>query len=310
MTTPITRDCWFLTGPTASGKTAVGIELAKILGAEIISLDSMALYRRLDIGTAKPTAAEQAAVPHHLIDVIEPEDEFSQAQYVASAEACVTELRQRDRETLFVGGTPLYLKSLLRGIFAGPPADWELRHRWEAAAREHGPEWLHAQVERIDSASARKLHPRDKRRLIRVLEVYEKTGQPISELQQQFDRARAAEACRVFMLEWPREELSARIDARVDAMFAAGLVEEVERLLDEQRQLSRTARQAVGYREVLEHLAGERGLAETIALVKTHTRQFAKRQETWFRSLSEVRRVPMKADFDPIEVAKIIAAMP
>lgn len=308
----IARDCWFLTGPTASGKTQVGLELARLLGGEIISLDSMALYRGLDIGTAKPSEQERRAVPHHLIDLVDPHEEYSLAQYVAGAQAAVAEIAARGREPLFVGGTPLYLKALLRGIFEGPPADWDLRRRWQARARRHEPAWLHQQVAAIDAVSAGRLHPNDTRRLIRALEVHDKTGQPISYWQRQFEVGRPAAECRVFVLDRPRKQLLARIDARVDSMFAQGLVDEVRALLstgDRQagrEPLSRTARQALGYREVIEHLAGERGLAETVELVKLHTRQFARRQLTWFRSLSECRWIPMTFDARPDEVAQRI----
>jgi tRNA dimethylallyltransferase len=306
--TPIAADCWFLTGPTASGKTDVGLELAELLGAEIISLDSMALYRGMDIGTAKPTGQQQRRVPHHLIDVIEPHEEFSLAQYVEAAHRAVDVIRARRGVPLFVGGTPLYLKSLLRGIFVGPPADWDLRRRLEEVAAALGPRALHARLAQVDPRSANRLHPRDTRRIIRALEVREKTGRSITELQQQFDRARPADACRVFALQWPRGELSARIDARVDAMFAAGLVDEARALLARPQPLSRTASQAVGYREVIDYLGGVRGLDETIALVKLRTRQFAKRQMTWFRSLSECRGVPMTVGFDPRNIARQIAS--
>ena len=298
-------DCWFLTGPTASGKTTVGLDLARRLNAEIVSLDSMALYRGMDIGTAKPTVAERAEVPHHLVDVIEPHDEYSVAQYVAAAERAVNEIAARGRIPLFVGGTPLYLKALLRGIFSGPPADWNLRNRLQELADREGDEALHRRLASVDPASAGRLNARDRRRVIRALEVFEKTGQSITELQQQFDRARPAEACRVFMLEWPREQLIQRIDIRVDAMFAAGLVDEAQRLLASPTPPGRTAGQAVGYREVFEHLRGQRELAETIDLVKLRTRQFAKRQMTWFRSLSEVRRVA--AERPSPEIARQIA---
>ncbi len=292
-------DCWFLTGPTASGKTAVAIELARQLNAEIVSLDSMALYRGMDIGTAKPNVAERAAVPHHLIDVIDPHEEFSVAQYVAAAEGVVREIAARGRMPLFVGGTPLYLKALLRGIFAGPPADWELRNQLQEVADREGDAALHRRLAQVDPAAARRLHTRDRRRVIRALEVFEKTGQCITDLQRQFERARPAEACQVFMLDWPREQLIQRIDARVDAMFAAGLVEEARRLLAGPTPPGRTAVQAVGYREVFDHLRGSLDLAGTIELVKLRTRQFAKRQMTWFRSFSEVHRIsaepPMEA---------------
>ena len=299
-------EAWFLTGPTAGGKTAVGLEVARRIGAEIISMDSMALYRGMDIGTAKPSRAEQAGTPHHLIDVLEPHEEYSLAQFIAAAHQTANEIRARGRAALFVGGTPLYLKGLLRGIFEGPPADWELRRRLQAEAR-NDPGALHRRLADVDPAAARRLHPNDTRRLIRAIEVFETLGRPISEFQRQFEVGRPAEACRVFVLDWPRSELYDRIDRRVDAMFAAGFVDEVRGLADRPQPLSRTARQALGYREVLDHLAGERGLAETIELVKTHTRQFAKRQLTWFRSMSECRFVPVCGAIGPAAIAERIA---
>ncbi|MBU4399549.1 MAG: tRNA (adenosine(37)-N6)-dimethylallyltransferase MiaA, partial [Planctomycetes bacterium] len=225
------RDCWFLSGPTASGKSAVGVELARRIGAEIVSLDSMALYRGMDIGTAKPTDRQRRSVPHHLIDVIEPWEEYSLAMYVEASERIAAEIAGRGRRTLFVGGTPLYLKGLLRGIFRGPPADWQLRRRLADQSQEHGGDWLHRRLLEVDPASAARLHPNDSRRLIRALEVFEKTGRPISELQRQFEVGRPASECRVFVLDWPRAELHARIERRVEEMFVAGLVDEVRRLL-------------------------------------------------------------------------------
>lgn len=302
------QDCWYLTGPTAAGKTEIALVLARQLGAEIVSLDSMALYRGMDIGTAKPSPHERALVPHHLIDIIEPHEEFSLAQYVEAASAAVDEIRSRGREVLFVGGTPLYLKALLRGIFSGPPADEALRGELAAEARRREPGWLHSRLAAIDPAAAARLHPNDTRRLIRAIEVFEKTGRPISQWQQQFNVRRSADQCRVFVLDRPRAELHARIDRRVEQMFAAGLVDEVRRLLSSPLPLGKTAGQAVGYREVIEHLEGPRGLPETIELVQQHTRQFARRQMTWFRSLSECRPLPIAGDVDVAEVARRIAA--
>ena len=301
-------DGWFLTGPTAAAKSAVAIELAQRIDAEILSLDSMALYRGMDIGTAKPTAEQRRAVPHHLIDVLEPHEEYSLAQYVEAAGRCVAEIAARGRQALFVGGTPLYLKGLLRGIFQGPPADWELRRRLADQSRQHGAEWLHRQVARTDPVAAARLHPNDTRRLIRALEVHQKTGRPISQWQRQFDTGRSAADCRVFVLDWPKPQLYARIERRVEEMFADGLVDEVRRLLAGPKPMSRTARQAVGYREVVEHLEGRRDLNETVARVQRHTRQLAKRQFTWFRSLGECRFVPVSNPLMPAEVAERIAA--
>ena len=208
MPSNLALNCWFLTGPTAAGKSAVGVELARRIDAEIVSLDSMTLYRGLDIGTAKPTPPERRSVPHHLIDVLEPHEEYSLAQYVAAAGRCVAEIAGRGHEVLFVGGTPLYLKGLLRGIFEGPPADWELRRRLADQARQNGGQWLHQQVAQVDPAAAARLHANDTRRLIRALEVYEKTGRPISQWQRQFDVGRPAADCRVFVLDWPKAELT------------------------------------------------------------------------------------------------------
>jgi tRNA dimethylallyltransferase len=300
----VPRAAWFLVGPTASGKTAIGIELAKSLPAEIISLDSMALYRGLDIGTAKPTSAERSSTPHHLIDILEPHEEFSLAEYVAAARIATEAIVARGKTPLFVGGTPLYLKALLRGIFVGPPADWDLRRDWEQRAAAESPEWLHAQLAEVDPAAAAKLHVNDARRIIRALEVLAKTGQPMSAWQQQFDRPQSREHCKVFVLDWPRAELYRRINERVEAMFAAGLVEEVRALQARGVTLGRTASQALGYREVLEHLAGERDLAATIEVIQNRTRAFARRQLTWFRSLEECRWIPMSAEQTPGGVAR------
>jgi len=299
-------DCLFLSGPTASGKTAVGVALARRLGGEIISLDSMAIYRGMDIGTAKPSLAEQGGIAHHLLDVVGPADEFSVAAYVEAAERMVAEIATRGHEPIFVGGTPLYLKALLRGIDTGPPANWSLRAELTEWERTAGPGALHARLAAVDPAAAARLHPSDTRRLVRALEVFGETGGPISQRQQHFAVGRPADACRVFVLDWPRSALYDRINARVDAMFAAGLIDEAKKVSGT-FSLGRTASQAVGYREALEVLAGRLPLADAIELTKTRTRRFAKRQLTWFRSLSECRFVPVSEPLDPDAVAEQIA---
>ncbi|MCH8921541.1 MAG: tRNA (adenosine(37)-N6)-dimethylallyltransferase MiaA [Planctomycetes bacterium] len=301
-------DCWYLSGATASGKTPIGIALAGRLDAEIISLDSMAIYRGMDIGTAKPSPVDRRAVPHHLLDVVDPNEDFSLDQYVEAAHEKIAEIQGRGRQVLLVGGTPLYLKALLRGLFSGPAADWEFRRQVEAEVESVGALALHARLAQVDPLAADALHPQDTRRIIRALEVYKITGQPISHLQEQFEVAHPADQCRVFVLQWPREQLHERIDTRVQQMFAAGLVEEVRSLLDRYGRLSRTASQAVGYRQVLSHLEGEMDLPTTIDRVQSKTRQFAKRQLTWFRSLSECRDVPMSDDLTPAIVAEQIMA--
>jgi tRNA dimethylallyltransferase len=305
----LATDCWYLTGPTAAGKTRVGMELAGQLKAEIISLDSMAIYRGMDIGTAKPTPAERAAVPHHLIDVVDPDEEFSVAQYVREAQSVANRIRDRGKQVLFVGGTPLYLKALLRGIFEGPPADWEFRSQVMEEAARVGTATLHERLRQVDPLTASRLHPNDARRIIRALEVYRQTGQPISHMQTQFDEGHLPEQCRVFVLDWPRTILHRRIDARLGRMMEQGFVDEVRRLRDRFSRLSRTASQAVGYREIIDHLDGQYGVDQTIQRIRHRTRQFAKRQGTWFRSLSECQRVVLQEEQDAATVAqRIISA--
>lgn len=300
-------DCWFLTGPTAGGKSAIGLQLAQQINAEILSLDSMALFRGMDIGTAKPSPAEQAIVPHHLIDVLDPTEDSSVANYLELAAAAVRDIQSRGKQALFVGGTPLYLKGLLRGLTSGPAPDPEFRRMVEEEVANVGAEALHRRLKQVDPLSAAKINPNDVRRMIRALEVYKSTGQPISHLQNDFDEGRDAEDCRVFALDWPRAELHDRINRRVDQMFADGLVAEVELLLQWEAPLSDTALQAVGYREVIDHLEGKCTLAAATEKVKTRTRQFAKRQCTWFRSLGECRIVPLTGDLDPKQIAQQIA---
>ncbi|MCC6494457.1 MAG: tRNA (adenosine(37)-N6)-dimethylallyltransferase MiaA [Pirellulales bacterium] len=291
-------DCWFLTGATATGKTHIALALAQRLEAEIVSLDSMAIYRGMDIGTAKPTPSERAVVPHHLIDILDMEEDYSVAQYADAAEAKIAEIRGRGREVLFVGGTPLYLKALLRGLFAGPPANWDLRREIEREVAAVGSEALHARLEQIDPVAASAIHPRDTRRLIRALEVYRATGEPISHQQLQFDDGRPADQCRAFVLRRPRQEQYALINQRVEEMIERGLVDEVRQLTAGQRRLGRTASQAVGYREALDCLAGRVDQPTMVERIKTRTRQFAKRQGAWFRSLSECRFVDIAGEVE------------
>ncbi len=307
--TPTATDCWYVTGPTASGKTQIGLELAQRLNAEIISLDSMAIYQQMDIGTAKPTAEQRELVPHHLLDVVSPDTDFSLSQYVQRAHLAIQQIREAGREVLFVGGTPLYLKALLRGIYEGPPADWEFREQIEKELEEVGIESLHQRLEQVDPLTAHRLHPNDKRRVIRALEVYKITGQPISHQQDHFDDGLPADQCKVFVLGWPRDVLHARIEKRVEQMFDGGLVEEVEQLLQQYQNLSRTAYQAVGYREVIEMLQTGGQLSDAIERVIIRTRQFARRQETWFRSLSECRRIEQMGVANPTETVDAMIAL-
>jgi len=303
----LARTCWFLTGATATGKTRYGLALARAIGAEIVSLDSMAIYRGMDIGTAKPTFAEQMQVAHHLIDVVDPHEEFSVAEYVEKAHQIIADIRRRGREALFVGGSPLYLKALLRGISPGPPADWSLRQEIASEAERLEPGALHDRVARIDPIAAAAIHPNDKRRLIRAIEVYVATGQPISHQQLHFEEERSSDECRVFVLRRSRKEQHQRINQRVDDMIERGFVEEVRQLTSDGKILGRTARQAVGYNEVLDFLNGKFHLAAMADRIKARTRQFAKRQLTWFRSLSECRFIDLAGERDEVEVAKAIS---
>lgn len=300
-------DCWFLTGATAVGKSTFGLALAQVLDAEIVSLDSMAIYRGMDIGTAKPTPAQREQVPHHLIDIVEPEEEFSIERYLDVAHEAIADIRGRGKEVLFVGGTPLYLKALLRGLVAGPPADWEMREAIREEVEEVGSVALHQRLEQLDPVAAATIHPHDTRRLIRALEVFRITGQPMSHYQMQFDESHTADQCKVFVLQRSREQQHRRIEARVDEMIARGLVDEVRQLTEGGNRLGRTASQAVGYREILEHLEGA-PLDLAVRKIKTRTRRFAKRQGTWFRSLSECRFVELPDDEDPQKLAESLAS--
>ncbi|HUT34055.1 MAG TPA: tRNA (adenosine(37)-N6)-dimethylallyltransferase MiaA [Planctomycetota bacterium] len=281
----------FLVGPTASGKTAVGIEAALHIGAEILSLDSMSLYRGMDIGTAKPSHEERARVPHHLLDVADPHEAFSTGRYLEAAEAAIADIVARGKRPLFVGGTALYLKALTEGFFHGPSADWALRDRLLAEAEQRGVPALHERLRAVDPPAAARIHPNDLRRIVRALEVHATTGRPISEQQTQFGSPSSRYDCVVAGIRRERSELHERINRRVDAMFAAGLVDEVRRLLADPRGISHAASQFVGYREVIAHLRGELTLAEAAERVKARTRQFAKRQLTWFRSFPQIRWV-------------------
>ena len=293
--------CWFLAGPTASGKTAVSVELSGRLNAEVVALDSMSLYRGMDVGTAKPDRATRERVPHHLIDILEPHEEYSLAEYLQAAEQCCQAIVDRGRVPLFVGGTGLYLRTVLRGLFVGPAANWELRHAWEEEARVHGAEALHAKLAAVDAVTAARLHPNDVRRVIRALEVYEITGRTLSEQQQEGPRPERPQ--NVYWLEPDRACLHVRIETRVRQMLDEGWLDEVRKLAAATQPLSRTAGQAVGYRELLEYLAGRLSYEVAVRQTVEHTRQFAKRQYTWFRNLEECTAVPVTAKDTPAMIA-------
>ena len=297
------RRCWFLTGATASGKTGVSLELARRLDAEIISLDSMAIYRGMDIGTAKPTPDQRAQVPHHLVDIVDPVESFSVSQYREEAHRAIDQIRDKGRDVLFVGGTALYLKVLLRGMFDGPPADWPLRAQLQQELESMPTDVILERLRLIDPVSAHNLHPNDRRRIIRALEVFRATGHPISHWQMEFENKVPQDRCRVFTLRHPRSLLHQRIAERVDGMFESGLVDEVAALLQRWGELSHTAAQAVGYREVMEHLRGEFDLDTARERTLVRTRRFARHQETWFRGLEECQILDLDGTVDAVAVA-------
>lgn len=283
-TTTISNKLVAVVGPTASGKTSLSISLAQLLGGEIISCDSMQIYRGMDIGTAKPSADERAAVPHHLIDIADPDTDFTAADYVAAAESAVKDMLLRGRLPVFCGGTGLYLDSFLRGGFCQTREDAECRQQLARFASEHGNEALHARLAEVDPDSAAAIHHNNVRRVIRALEIYYTTGMTKTQLDiQSRQGAGRYDALIIGLRFFDRELLYRRIDERVDAMLAAGLCGEVERL-DRAGvfERSRTAAQAIGYKELLPAVRGQLPLDEAVAQLKQSTRRYAKRQLTWF----------------------------
>lgn len=307
MSTPLT----FIVGCTGCGKGELARALALRMGAEIISLDSMKVYRRMDIGTAKPSVEIRHVIPHHLIDVVEHSEDFSVAQYVQRAELAIAEIKSRGRPVMFVGGTPLYLKALTEGLFEGPGADGAVRDRLQEEARATSTPALHERLRRVDPAAAERIHPNDLRRIVRALEVFELTGRTISSLQVQWDRERPRHDMVLIGLRRTREEESHRINERVRRMVEAGLVDEVRSLLAEPRPLSRTARQALGYAEMIEHLSGRMSLADAIEFIKINTRQLAKAQRTWLRRFRAIRWIDLPAEAATADIVpEVLAHLP
>ena len=271
-----------IVGATGTGKTRQAIELAVEGGAEIVNCDSREIYRGLDIGSAKPTAAERAGVPHHLFDVVDPDDTYDAARYAAAARAAIAEITGRGRRVVVVGGTGLYLRALRFGLFTGPPGDPGLRTRWNAE-EDAAPGALHARLARLDPDSAARLHANDRLRLVRALEVLETTGRPLSAWHGAHRFAGDELPMRVVGLQVARADLYARLDARCAAMLDAGLLDEVRGLVA-RYDPTRPALQSIGYRQVAAHLRGECDLPAALEAMRRATRQFAKRQLTWFRA--------------------------
>jgi len=280
----------FLIGCTACGKSAVALELARRLGGEILSIDSMKIYRRMDIGTAKPTPQQRAIVPHHLIDIIEPSESYSLGRFMEDADRVIRDIASRGKTIVAEGGTMMFVRGLLSGVFEGPPADPEFRRHLRERARREGTAALHAELASLDPAAASRIHPNDLRRIERALEVYSSTGSPISRLQTQWETAAGAGYdCRVVAIRRDRDATSHRINARTIAMIETGLVDEVRALLAEPAGIGQQAAQAVGYAEIIRHLRGELSLEEAVEQIKINTRHLAKAQRTWMRRMPGVR---------------------
>lgn len=313
-----------IVGPTAGGKSALSIALAHRLiasgrPAEILSADAYQVYRHMDIGTAKPTIAEREGIPHHLIDIVEPTERFTLSDWLQRAEQQIKDCRDRGVTPIVVGGTHLYIKSLLEGLFEGPGADESLRE----SLRVLDPAARRAELERVDPQAASRIHPNDERRTIRALEVFRLTGTPISAHQQQWDHAapthpRSRQDALLIGLDWPTELINPRINARVKEMISRGLLEEVRALHtggpSGTSLLGPTAREALGYKQLVEHLDAPRGtrpsLEDTIESIKIETRRFAKNQRTWLRRLRTTPRslwIDAAAAPDPGQWAERIA---
>jgi tRNA dimethylallyltransferase len=282
-------------GVTASGKGRLAFELAKAINAEIISIDSMKVYRRMDIGTAKPPLEIRRQIPHHIIDVVEPSDSFSVARFLELADAAIKEIEGKNKLIVAVGGTALYIKAMLYGLFEGPGADERIRAELKTQARNQGLDKLYAQLQKVDPEVASRISAKDVKRILRALEVYKLTGKPISTFQTQWNRL-SSYNWTIIGLRREKTEESKRINARVKKMIEAGLVDEVKGLLAEEKPLSDQARCAIGYSEIIDHLSGRTSLDEAIELIKTNTRKFAKAQRTWFKTFKNVHWLDLAPD--------------
>ncbi|HEX3031331.1 MAG TPA: tRNA (adenosine(37)-N6)-dimethylallyltransferase MiaA [Bacillota bacterium] len=298
-----------IVGPTAVGKTAVGIQLAKLINGEVISGDSMQVYRMMDIGTAKPTREEMEGVPHHMLDVVDPDEDFTVAVFKTMVEQHIQAINVRGKMPILVGGTGLYIRSITDQMtYTSFAVDWEYRDKLMSLAREKGNEWLHSQLVEVDPVSAQRIHANDVRRIIRALEVFHFTGKTISKHQQEDQEANGEPKYNLHMygLTINREKLYKRINLRVEKMIANGLVEEVKGLLAKGYDTDLVAMGGLGYKEIVGYLQGKYSLPEAVALLQRNTRRFAKRQLTWFRGEKRITWLDMDNYQDAGGVAKEI----
>lgn len=294
----------FIAGPTAVGKSAIALEIAERVGGEIISVDSMQVYRGLNIGTAKPTSDERNRIQHHLLDVANLSESFDAAKFCTLAQRAVLEINTRHLVPIFCGGTGFYFKAFLEGLGDAPPANAGLRNELEKVPLEE----LLTELKLRDPVTFEKIDQQNPRRVIRAVEVIRLTGRPFSEQRSNWSKPQneSGRNAHCFGFSRTNSDLHARINRRVDEMFALGLVAETASLLKSGLETNPTAMQAIGYRQVVEHLRGERSLPETIELVKIRTRQFAKRQQTWFRRQMRISWIHLDETSGPNEVAERI----
>ena len=283
-------------GPTAGGKSTVALALAAEFGAEVINADSMQVYTYMDIGTAKPSLEARKLVRHHLIDILYPDEEFSAALFREAAQQAIAVVEARGRKAMVVGGTGLYIKALTSGLIRGGEVDPAIRARLRAEAQGTGREGLYRRLQEVDPITAARLHPHDTYRIIRALEVYERTGHPISALRQRHQFQEGPYQVLKIGLLMEREELYQRIDERVEAMMRQGLQEEVQQLLDRGYSPGLKTMQSLGYKQMTAYLQGEYDLAEAVRRIKRDTRRYAKRQLTWFKADPQIHWVASQGD--------------
>jgi tRNA dimethylallyltransferase len=300
---PIRRASLFLGGPTASGKSRVGFLLAEKLGGEIISVDSMQVYRGLDIGTAKPSAEERSRVAHHLVDILDLNEAFDAAQFASRAQAAAADILKRGRVPIFCGGTGLYFKALLDGLGEAPDSDPVLRAELEQSPLEA----LLLELQERDPETYERIDRKNPRRVFRAVEVLRLTGQTVTSQRARWETESPGDTVFFAGLERDPEDLKRRIDLRVDEMFAQGLEDETKRLLERGLEANRWAMQAIGYRQVVDYLRGGPSREETIALIKQRTRKYSKKQMTWFRRQARVQWFPVASDESLQKIADAVA---